>query len=153
MKPCVQQQTTWYPNSDRTPASTTPKPNAYAPDNAHKACPATSAAAPSTTRHTTTSGSPSNSTTSGRSPTAYPPTTPTTPAAPTEGCNRLRSDTIDHITIAAAARYGVTLTPKPSARTTAPTHAPDGQHCTQCSGTHNPQAGVTFVTGRKWWVA
>jgi hypothetical protein len=33
----------------------------------------------------------------------------------------------------------------------APNCAPDGQRCAQCNGTHNPQPGVTFTTGRNWW--
>jgi hypothetical protein len=70
------------------------------------------------------------------------------------GCNRLRSDTIDAIAIAAAAQYGITLTPKATTKTAAaPACAPDGQHCRQCNGVHNPQPGITFVTSRNWWTA
>lgn len=67
-------------------------------------------------------------------------------------CNRLRSDTIDHITIAAAARYGVTIAPKSpiGRRTTAPACAPAGQHCARCNGTHHPRPGVDFQTARRW---
>ncbi|WP_083208399.1 HNH endonuclease [Mycobacterium malmoense] len=64
-------------------------------------------------------------------------------------CNRARSDTIDDIAIAAAATYGVTLTPTTRRKTG---HAPDGQPCPACAdGIHNPQPGVTFITGRNWW--
>lgn len=68
-------------------------------------------------------------------------------------CNRARSNTIDAITVAAAARYGVTLTPSPPERAKRPDierHAPDGAHCPNCNGTHNPQPGVTFITARRW---
>ena len=63
-------------------------------------------------------------------------------------CNMARSNKVDAIAIEAAAQYGATLT-----RAT-PNHnkcAPDGLHCTQCQGIHNPQPGVTFMTSRNWW--
>ena len=64
-------------------------------------------------------------------------------------CNRKRSNTIDQIAVDAAAQYGVTLTPtNPHANAK---HAPDGQHCNNCGGIHNPSNGVTFITGRNWW--
>jgi hypothetical protein len=65
-------------------------------------------------------------------------------------CNRRRSDTIDATTIAAAARYGVTLTP-PDPMPVVATCAPDAQYCPRCNGTHNPRPGVTFITARDWW--
>lgn len=78
---------------------------------------------------------------------------PDNTAAAHRACNRRRSNTVDATTIAAAAHFGVTLTPKPPARkgTTAPTCAPAGQLCTRCNGTHGPRPGVTFETARKWW--
>ncbi|MDB2193342.1 hypothetical protein [Mycobacteroides abscessus] len=70
-------------------------------------------------------------------------------------CNRQRSDKVDHITIAAAARHGVTIEPDERARrrrgpqpTERTCGTPDGQHCTGCNGTHT---GSTFVTARNWW--
>lgn len=65
-------------------------------------------------------------------------------------CNRARSDTIDQIAINAAAMYGVTLTPK--SKTSKSRCATDGQPCANCNGAlHNPQPGITFITGRNWW--
>lgn len=71
------------------------------------------------------------------------------------GCNRTRSNTIDGITIATAAQYGITLTPRPTAQPSADrVHcAPNGQHCALCNGTHNPTPGVTFVSARNWWAS
>lgn len=65
-------------------------------------------------------------------------------------CNRKRSDTIDAVTIAAAAMYGVTIAMpgSPAARAARPCGTPDGQHCTECAGTHH---GDTFITARNWW--
>jgi len=69
-------------------------------------------------------------------------------------CNRARSDAVDAIAIATARKYGITLTPKSTTKTAAAsTCAPNGQHCRQCNGVHNPQPGVTFVTSRNWWTA
>ena len=31
-------------------------------------------------------------------------------------------------------------------------HAPDGEVCFRCYGTHNPYPGCTFVTARNWTV-
>lgn len=66
-------------------------------------------------------------------------------------CNRARSDTIDAIAVAAAARYGITLTPPaPPDPTPARRCAPNGQHCPACNGTHHPAPGITFITARNW---
>ena len=65
-------------------------------------------------------------------------------------CNRQRSDTIDAITIATAASYGVTLAPTAPQPTTTFT-CPTNGHCAHCNGTHNPSPGVTFLTARNWW--
>lgn len=62
-------------------------------------------------------------------------------------CNRRRSNKIDQTTIAAALQYGVIL----NLDTKPASHAPNGIHCTECNGTHNPTAGVTYVTARNWW--
>ncbi|MFT9536217.1 HNH endonuclease [Mycobacteroides abscessus subsp. abscessus] len=72
-------------------------------------------------------------------------------------CNRQRSDKVDAVTIATAAKYGVTIEPdhtprrprryRTSERTCT---TPDGQHCTDCNGVHT---GSTFVTSRNWWTA
>lgn len=71
-------------------------------------------------------------------------------AASHRACNRQRGTTIDAAAIAAAAHYGVTLTPKPpTKRVTAPACAPAGQLCIRCNGTHGPNG--SFVTARKWW--
>lgn len=69
------------------------------------------------------------------------------------GCNRQRGVTIDTIAIAAAARYGVTLTPKPPIRKrpVPPSCAPAGQHCARCNGVHDPRPGISFETARCWW--
>lgn len=71
-------------------------------------------------------------------------------AASHRACNRARSDKIDETAIRAAQYFGITLT-APGARTDQPCGTPDGQHCDQCTGTHNPAPGVTFVTARNWW--
>lgn len=34
---------------------------------------------------------------------------------------------------------------------TRPCGTPDGQHCTDCNGTHAPATGITFVTAHNWW--
>ncbi|BAX96315.1 hypothetical protein MSTE_00980 [Mycobacteroides stephanolepidis] len=73
-------------------------------------------------------------------------------AASHRHCNRQRSDKIDATTITAAAHYGVTIsTPGTPAAADRPCGTPNAQHCDQCTGTHNPQTGVTFVTARNWW--
>ena len=65
-------------------------------------------------------------------------------------CNRTRSNKIDDIAIEAAHRIGgVILTPTGSSETIV--HAPDGQHCGECNGVHNPAPGITFTTPRDWW--
>jgi hypothetical protein len=70
-------------------------------------------------------------------------------AAAHRACNRRRSNTIDAIAVEAAYRIaGVVLTPTRPGKTN---HAPDGQPCTTCHGTHNPAPGVTYITGRNWW--
>lgn len=69
------------------------------------------------------------------------------------GCNRDRSNKVDAITIATAARYGVTLTAPTSSAAPAKPCAPAGQHCPHCNGTHNPAPGVTFITARNWTAA
>lgn len=64
-------------------------------------------------------------------------------------CNRRRSNTIDDIAVEAACRIaGVILTPTNPDKTH---HAPDGQPCDACNGTHKPATGVTFITDRNWW--
>lgn len=70
------------------------------------------------------------------------------------GCNRARSNHVDHIAITTAAHYGVTLTQRGTQHpSTTPACAPDGLPCATCNGTHNPAPGVTFVTSRNWWTA
>ncbi|MCV7219846.1 HNH endonuclease [Mycolicibacterium elephantis] len=66
-------------------------------------------------------------------------------------CNRLRSDRIDAIAIATAARYGVTLKPDNPRTPTNTPRCPQGVPCPRCNGTHNPRPGVSFITNRKWW--
>jgi hypothetical protein len=83
-----------------------------------------------------------------------PPYDPDNAAASHRACNRNRATTIDDIAIATAASYGVTLIPNPT-RSDPIRHdatcAPDGQHCPDCNGIHNPAPpGVTFVTSRNW---
>ncbi|WP_193046813.1 HNH endonuclease [Mycolicibacterium baixiangningiae] len=68
-------------------------------------------------------------------------------AAAHRKCNRARSDTIDAITIAAAASYGIDLTSAQSKGN----HASNGHLCTGCNGYHNPGPGTTFITARNWW--
>lgn len=65
-------------------------------------------------------------------------------------CNRQRSNKIDAITIATAARYGVVISMSgtPAARAARPCGTADGQHCDECNGTHH---GDTFITARNWW--
>ncbi|CPS10240.1 HNH endonuclease [Mycobacteroides abscessus] len=69
-------------------------------------------------------------------------------------CNRRRSDKVDHITIATAAMYGVTIEPDDRPRRPQPVErtcgTADGQRCTGCNGVHT---GSTFVTSRNWWTA
>ncbi|TVX97851.1 HNH endonuclease [Mycolicibacterium porcinum] len=86
------------------------------------------------------------------------PNTADNVAASHRFCNRARSDTIDHIAIAAAERLGIPINTNKTAlypgRTPAPERrcsTPDGQLCEPCRGTHNPSPGVTWVTARRWW--
>lgn len=75
---------------------------------------------------------------------------PVNAASSHRACNRRRGTTIDAAAIAAAAHYGVTLTPPAGQRTTRLGCAPDGQLCTRCNGVHNPRPGCTFETSRRW---